>query len=736
MSDQYQEAGNRGHSYIWEQRWEEAVEAFEFALQGRPSEPDLYDGLATAHKEIGHFGKALQNYEEAVRLSDGDVIYLEQVAEMQQKQGLYLKAADTCLAIGQKRFDERRIDDAVEKWALATHLNPDSKEAYEKLALVYTKQKRGFQAIHAHMEIARLYEEAGEAPKALRATKKALEIDPRNPDVLTAVEILRSGQKAFSDYKRATARTFTQGAELTIQEQKNRTVAPVEEALQQSREQLAEDIFTAGEEIPQALPVISQALDYQTRDLIEDAIQSYEQAVSMGFRSPATHFNLGVLYQEKLRFDDAINQFKTVLSSEEYVIACHFSLGESHRALGNTEEAILSFIDVLRLIDMTTVDASKHNHLSQQYENLATELLDSEDRDRASSFSNTLVEFLSGEEWQNNVASARQRLNGLSGESGLMILGDILAAGSSRVIESLHLAQQHDTAGLHDAAIEEVYRAIEINPTYLPAHMQIAELYIRKGLSSQATDKLMMVGKAFLIRDDINGAAQAYERAAKVDPFNLELRNDLINLLRKSGATNRAIQQYIGLGEAYYQTAQADEARQSYIQALKLSSKSDNEQKWRLQILRRIGDLDIQRFAWKQALPVYRELRRSAPDDLQILATYIDLHYKVGDKKQALREVDGYLVQLAKSGRGKQIAPALEKLIERRPADADITERLARLYVQQRNRKQAIAVLDRLGEAQLEAGNTHGAVKTIKRLLALKPANASDYQELIRELQG
>ena len=93
MADQYEEAGNRGHSYIWEQRWEEAVEAFQLALQGRPNEPDLYDGLATAQKELGRFADALNNYQEAARLSNGDVIYLEQLGEMQQKQGLFEKVA-------------------------------------------------------------------------------------------------------------------------------------------------------------------------------------------------------------------------------------------------------------------------------------------------------------------------------------------------------------------------------------------------------------------------------------------------------------------------------------------------------------------------------------------------------------------------------------------------------------------------------------------------------------------
>jgi len=737
VSNQYKEAGNRGHSFIWEQRWEDAVKAFEVALQGLPDEPDLYEGLGTALKELGELDRALENYQKAARLSDGEVIYVEQVAEMQQRLGFASAAADSYYQIGQKRFSERRIDEAVERWMTAIRLNPDLLVAHEKLGEVYIRQKRGFQATRSFMEVARLHEEAGNAAKALRATKRALQIDPRNPDVLTAVEQLRAGQRAFSNYKRPVSTSIGQIVELDPAEQKSRTVAPVEEALKSSREGLAEDIFTAGAEVPQALPAMSKALDFQTRDMADEAIASYEDALNLGFRSASAHFNLGVLYQEKLRFPEAIQQFQKVLDlSDEYKIACYFSLGESFRAMGQTDEAISRFIDVLRLIDLTTVDAMHHDYLHEQYEALAAELLNSDDRDRASNFSNTLVDFLSGRNWQNNVYDARKRLNSLSGESGLMILGDILGAGSSRVIEALHIAQEHDSNGWYDAAIEVAYQAVELNPTYLPAHMQIAELYVHKGLIAQATDKLMMIGRAFLVRDDNNGAAQAYERALKISPFNLELRNNLIELLRTAGHTDRAIQQYMGLGDAYYQTARTNRAREAYIDALKLSQKSETEQVWRRKILRQIGDLDVQRFAWKQALPVYKELRRSDPDDVDIFLTLIDLYYKMGEKKHALREVDGYLVQLAKSGRGKEIAGVLQRLIDRRPTDADLTERLARLYVQQRKRQDAISVLDKLGEAQLDAGNTHGAIKTIKKLLALKPANASDYEDLLSELRG
>jgi Flp pilus assembly protein TadD len=62
-------------------------------------------------------------------------------------------------------------------------------------------------------------------------------------------------------------------------------------------------------------------------------------------------------------------------------------------------------------------------------------------------------------------------------------------------------------------------------------------------------------------------------------------------------------------------------------------------------------------------------------------------------------------------------------------------ERLSRLYIQQKRVTEAIELLDKLGEAQLEANDTRAAVETIEKIVALKPPNLASYQQLLIQLK-
>lgn len=742
MSNRYAEAGNLGHAYIWEQRWEDAVKAFEFAIKGMPKEANLYDGLATSFRELGALDQALENYQQAARLSNGDPIYLEQVADIQQRMTLYKEAAQTYLWIGEIRLRENRLDEAIDKWLMSARLDNDLLKSHERLATYFEKQGKSFPALTEYMEVARLYEVQGNTARVLQACQKAIQMDPRNPDVLTALELLQTGQKAFENSGQQHPPDFSSASRMVelVQRQQRRTVTPVEDALRISREQMAEAIFTssegeAGHDQVKQMALISKALDYQTRGMVAESINSYEQAIASGLDNPAARFNLGLLYQEKLRFDEAIGQLLEAVKSSDYRLASHFALGESYRALGRVDQAIEHFIQVLKIVDLPTVRHEQADRLIELYENLADSLIAQGERDKATAFSNTLVEFLSHKGWEDKVKEARQRLDALSVGKGTMILGDILSAGSSRVLESLFLAQEHGRRGLYNSAMEEIFRAIEFSPTYLPAHLQMGELLVKLQRTEQAVEKFVMIGNACFIRGDINGAAQAYQRAVEISPLDLETRDRLIDLLKKNGKIDQTIEQYIGLGESYFQIAQIEKARHTYIEALKLAPRGTPSQNWRAKLLRRIADIDMQRFDWRQALPVYRELRRILPEDERVAITLIDLLFKMGDRVQALHELDRYLVQLAKTGRGAKLVGILEDMAIQRPNEPGLVDRLAKLYIQQKRVPKAIEVLDQLGEAQLEAGQNVAAVTTIKKILGLHPTNAEAYKELLKQLQ-
>jgi Flp pilus assembly protein TadD len=46
-----------------------------------------------------------------------------------------------------------------------------------------------------------------------------------------------------------------------------------------------------------------------------------------------------------------------------------------------------------------------------------------------------------------------------------------------------------------------------------------------------------------------------------------------------------------------------------------------------------------------------------------------------------------------------------------------------------------VALLDRLGEELLNAGQTQRAITTIEKILALNPPNAASYEQLLADLR-
>jgi tetratricopeptide (TPR) repeat protein len=217
--------------------------------------------------------------------------------------------------------------------------------------------------------------------------------------------------------------------------------------------------------------------------------------------------------------------------------------------------------------------------------------------------------------------------------------------------------------------------------------------------------------------------------------LDLSARSRLIELLKQYEQYEKALEHMLALGEAHYQLAQVDKARDVYQEALKLITLSADEQKWNKQILRLIADIDMQRFDWRSALDAYQELRQFDPGDESTAITLVGLYYRVGQPMNAVRELDKYLNQLVRSRRGAKVIAILEDMVSQRPSDPNLVDRLSRLYLQQKRRQAAIDLLDRLGEAQLEAGDNRGAVKTIEKIVTLNPPNVASYEQLVEQLR-
>ena len=244
----------------------------------------------------------------------------------------------------------------------------------------------------------------------------------------------------------------------------------------------------------------------------------------------------------------------------------------------------------------------------------------------------------------------------------------------------------------------------------------------------------MTVAKVYRVRGNLQRAINVYRQALDIAPMDVGVRQQLIDILLSARQIDQVIEQYIALADTYYQLAQVDHAVEQYEKALRHAAQGDPSRHWETNILHRIGDIHTQRVDWRQAIKVYQRIKRIDPEDEKAPVQLMDLFFKVGQRAQALREVDD-LIEFYKANRQPRILlSVLQNVVNVRPKEVGLHMRLAKVYLDMRMKREAVAELDAVGEIQLEAGKTRDAIRTLQAIIRLEPDNVQQYRQLLAQI--
>jgi tetratricopeptide (TPR) repeat protein len=287
------------------------------------------------------------------------------------------------------------------------------------------------------------------------------------------------------------------------------------------------------------------------------------------------------------------------------------------------------------------------------------------------------------------------------------------------VVESLSAIHQLAEAGMLGSAIEEAYFALQHAPTYLPLHVTISDLLVQQGHLPEAISKLMVVARTYSIRGETRRAIALYHRLTELAPMDLTARANLIDLLVTLGKVDEALEEYINLAQVHYDLANLDQARKTFVQALQLTRR-EQDRAWRVRLLHRIADIDLQSLDWRQALRLFEQIRDLQPEDEKARQKLVELNYRLGQESQALAELDHYITFLKNAGQKESAVSFLETVL------LDLFDRpLVRLRLgavrSGRAVGEAISQLDAAGEGYLQAGDRDSGSR-VKAILALNPS--------------
>jgi tetratricopeptide (TPR) repeat protein len=284
--------------------------------------------------------------------------------------------------------------------------------------------------------------------------------------------------------------------------------------------------------------------------------------------------------------------------------------------------------------------------------------------------------------------------------------------------------------------MDHAHYLLEAAPDYLPIHWRIGQILLERNNVPEAMSKYNLVAEVYRMRGDDDRAMEILQEALKIAPMDVVLHKSLIELLEQREKWDAVLNQYVDLADAYYQLADLDAARTTYQTAIQIAQRVGADDQQVMQIMHRLGEIDVNRLDLRQAMRTYEQIRKVDPNDDRARRALVDLNYRLNDPISAVRELDGLLRIYARDRKAGQIIRVLEEQVTRYPKDMALRSRLAAVYRQTGNVARAVEQLDALAELQLESGLHNDAMVTIRRIITLNPDHVQDYQRLLQQLSG
>jgi tetratricopeptide (TPR) repeat protein len=749
--DIYEQAMRTAFDHSWNRKWKAAIEAYKQALTEFPEDLAATLGLGSAFLEMGQPQIAIKVFERAVQLFPEDTDALTKLADVQERLSRLEEAAVTHTRTGHVFAQQGRLEEAADVWTKASRLVPDQVQVYLHLAQVLEQLDRRQQAAVEYVTLATIAQRRGDEDLAIEHYREALRLDPDNHKaqaVLGALQDTRQpatvGMDFWGEPEPEPVHVEPTGDDVfsfeSLAEEETDEHSPMERAERRALQELANMLFEAGSEGSPDLAtvsVIGQAIDQQTRGLLDDAIENYRKALNSGLTQTAVFYNLGILCYERMYFDEAVEAFRRSMRDKAYTLGSHYALGVTYRAAGNIDRSLEHFLEVVKTVDVQTVRPDRADNLATKYQQLGDSYIAKGDTEKASIFTRTLLEFFSAPNWEREAREARRRMDSLSEDNDLMTLAEYLETPETEVvITTMALTGEYIRRNMLMTAAEECFRAIQKAPSYLPLHVRLADVFLKQEHNVEAITKYLVVSDVYQMRGESQQAINIYQKVLRLAPMDVKVRAKLIELLIMRGEADQALEQYLVLADVYYQLAQVDRALERYGEALRLTPSSANETGWKVDILHRMGDIYNQRVDWAQATMAYESIVALAPDDERAQLALVDLYYKQGQNEKALQSLDTLLGIYQSAGKTQKILAVLQEAVQTRPEEMGLRARLAAAYARQGMARQAIAEYDALGEMQLEAGLREEAAGTIQTIISLGPDDVEGYRRLYAQIRG
>ncbi len=760
----YQLAINKGHTAAWDQKWDQAAEYYRQALDEKPEDPKALNSIALALFEMQEFEKSLHYYSLVAQKIPQDPAPFEKLAILYDtlgKPNIGSKAAVKAAEIYSKSGDSEK---AIENWVRATVMDPENVFAHSRLAVVFERMRRIPQAVQAYLQIACIMQHKGQIEKAVQVINRALKMSPDDNEANQALETLRN-RKMLPYPVRPRTTLIPKGEHELLQEpqkEPGEEYTPIKEAEQRALSELASLFFEqtsdyeerqkaktidlkkivdgTGPLYPKDIDkikfrlLLGQVVDDLSKEDINQAAENLQMLVEIGLNHPAAFFLLGLIRYENNRLESSFRFLRRSVNHKDYALASRIIISQALRKQGQINEAALENLEALKIADTEFVREEQVEIICQLYDPLIEAYAQKPNEEDSGKLCEAIDEILNQKSWRRNLRKIRDELSS-SNDHPIPIAEVLTTVSSSQVVVAMSTIRQLVREGRRHAAFEEALFALQDAPNYLPLHITIGDIMLASNQIESAIEKFKVIARTYSVRGESGRAVEMLQRVVDLSPLDTKARQSLIDHLVFRGQQEEAIGEYIRMAEVYYNLADLNEARKTYTKGLRFIEQASLGEKWRVAVLHKIADIDVQSLNWRQGLTIYDKICSIVPDDFDANRNRINLNFRLGERKQALIATGDFVEVLKRKGRSVEAVDFLDGLAENWPKEAMIKTLLADIYQNLGRTQDAIKQYDDARTIFFERGNTEGAVVMLKKIIALNPENVDIYQQSLKDIQ-
>jgi tetratricopeptide (TPR) repeat protein len=599
--------------------------------------------------------------------------------------------------------------------------------------------------MYQFLMLAYSYARQNDYDKAQKAVERALTIEPRNRQALNMLTALQStgdvqppdGAEFGVARPQGTVKRLDDDFTSSEDEESERIeheadpLGPLGEAIQIALGQLATYVLEQGLMDATGMDALS-AMEHQSKGERPEAIAAYQRAVK-ALPHPALKMNLGGLLVQEEQHAEAIRYLGDALVDAQLAPGAMHALGIAYFKTGKTEQAARYLIQCMQSVE-TQRQSGKPDELEESYRSLLESINDSP-AESLTAIVERFIRTLSGNDWPQRVTDLRQHLLEIGGVGGAGNIPEFLVSeGGEELADTMARIDRYIREGRYILAMDEAHEAVEQAPTYLPAHVRMAEIMVKEGRMRQAIQKYYTVSRVYMIREEYDRAVSVLSEVIDMAPIDTTIRQELISVLEFQGRIDEALTHYIQLAQTFQQLGNIDSAREIYVTADGLAKRL-NARGDMLVIKHALAGIYMSRLEPRRAQRVYEEIVELNPEDERAYRQLVEILLGQDSPVEAMKRLDTLLGMYAKQRQVNPILKTLEELVRLYPNEIGLRSRLAGIYRQLGRTADSIKQLDMLGELQLKAGLQADAANTIRQIIKMEPPNVDEYRSLLRQLE-